>query len=429
MKKVLPAIAYLILIQVSIQPVRCQAPYEDQDGILREMVMNPLARTVQLYREGWPLSYPVMRLTEDVPLVLEFDDLSSGESTLLYKVLHCNADWTLSELTEQEYLDGYFENQLPGGTHSFNTYTNYLHYTLEIPNENTRLTVSGNYLLLVYRDYDTENVLFTRRFMVTESLVNIEAKVSVPVLQKYQSCCQEVDFTVHHTGIDINDPYSEATAMICQNGLWDMVVGPLQPYMVNQGELVYDFNEENVFPGGNEFRFFDTKNTRTPTYFVQRIDFIEPYHHFELKPDKPKPQHVYSSKEDINGRFHIESEGGREPGLDADYTFVHFRLDMPFQLDGAVYITGALTNWQFNDLNRMEYKEEEGAYVKSLLLKQGVYNYRYLYLPAFSDQFDMAEIEGTFYQAENEYLVLFYHRPPGTRYDRLLGHQIVHSGQ
>ncbi len=65
--------------------------------------------------------------------------------------------------------------------------------------------------------------------------------------------------------------------------------------------------------------------------------------------------------------------------------------------------------------------------MKSLLLKQGVYNYRYLFLPAFNEQFDMAEIEGSHSETGNEYLILFYHRPPGTRYDRLLGHQIVHS--
>jgi len=344
-------------------------------------------------------------------------------------VIHCNADWTLSDLSEQEYLEGYPENEVPGGTPSFNTYTSYVHHSLSIPNENTRLLLSGNYLLLVYRDRDPENVVFSKRFMVTESAVHVEARAGYPVQQKYQGCCHEVDFTVTHSGMNINDPFSETTAMIFQNGLWDMGIGPLHPYMVNPGELVYDFHEENIFPGGNEFRFFDTKNTRTPTYYVQQIDFIDPWFHFQLKPDKVKPSHVYSSKEDINGRYHIESEDGRDAAVDADYVFVHFKLDMPLPMDGSVYIAGALTNWQFTDMNRMKYNATEGAYKHSLLLKQGVYNYRYLFLPAMTEQFDVAEIEGSFYQTENEYLILFYHRPPGTRYDRLLGHQIVHSAQ
>jgi len=420
---------FLLIISLLYIYAEGQYPFEDPDGKMREMVLNPTIKTVQLYRDSWPLSYPVMRLHEDVPLVLEFDDLSKDQSTLSYKVIHCNADWTISDLTELEYLEGYPENEIRGGVPSFNTYYSYLHHMLQIPNENTRLLVSGNFLLVVYRDWDPDDVVFTKRFMVTESSVNIEATAAIPVLNQYKDCCHEVDFTVHHSGVRIDDSFSDTRAVIYQNGLWDMGIVGLQPYMVNGTDLVYDYHEENIFPGGNEFRFFDTKNTRIPTYYVQRIDYVDPYFHFELKPDIPNPPHNYFSKEDINGRYAIEADGGQDPGVDADYVFVHFKLKMPDQLDGSVYITGALTNWQFNDLNRMDYKAEEGVYMKTLLLKQGVYNYRYLFLPALSDQFDVAEIEGSHFETENEYLILFYYRPPGTRYDRLLGHQVIHSNQ
>ena len=288
---------------------------------------------------------------------------------------------------------------------------------------------SGNYILLVYRDRDPGQAVFTKRFMVTEGRVNIEATAGIPVLNKYKGCCQEIDFTVQHSGIVIDDPFSETTAAIYQNGLWDLGIEGLQPNMVNGDELIFDYQEENIFPGGNEFRFFDTKNTRIPTYYVQRIDYVDPYFHFELKPDKPNPPHLYFSNEDINGRYAIEAENSSDPGVEADYVFVHFQLEMPVPLVGDVFIAGALTNWQFNDLNKMEYVTQEGAYLKTLLLKQGVYNYRYLFLPAGSDQFDVDEIEGSHFETENEYLILFYHRPFGTRYDRLLGHQVIHSNQ
>jgi hypothetical protein len=414
-------------MQVSFIPARCQEPYSDDHGQVREMVLDHSLKTVQLFRKGWPLSYPVIRLLGDVPLVLEFDDLGEEQSTFFYRLIHCNADWTPSDLGEQDYLEGYPENEIRNGTPSFNTYTSYLHYRLQIPNEDVRLLLSGNYLLLVYRHGNPDDVVFTRRFMVTEGSVHIEASAHIPDLNMYRDCCQEVDFTVNHRGITIDDPYNDTRAVIYQNGLWDLGIETLQPYMVNPGELVYDFHEENVFPGGNEFRFFDTKNTRTPTYYVQRIAFVDPYFHFELKADKANPPHAYSFTEDINGRFAVEAEGSQDPGVDADYVIVHFRLDMLLPLEGSVYLAGALTNWQFDDLSRMEYNQEEQAYMKSLLLKQGVYNYRYLFLPAFSEQFEMAEIEGNHFQTGNEYLILFYHRPPGARYDSLLGHQVVHS--
>ena len=422
-------ITYIILIQVSFAPVFCQEPYADQMGKAHEMVLDHSVKSVQLYREGWPMSYPVVRLSDDVPLVLEFDDLSRNQPAFMYRLIHCNADWTPSDLTEQEYLEGYPENEIRNGAPSFNTYYDYLHYRLQIPNEDIRLMLSGNYLLLVYSDGDPDNVAFTKRFMVTEGRVNIEASAHIPVLNQYKGCCQEVDFTVNHSGITIDDPFNETRAIIYQNGLWDLGIDALPPYMVNPGELVYDYQEENIFQGGNEFRFFDTKNTKTPTYYVQRIDFVDPYFHFELKPDRPQSPYNYFSQEDINGRFAIEAEGSRDPAVDADYVFVHFSLEMPLPLDGTIFIAGALTNWQFDDLSRMEYNNQEQAYRKTLLLKQGVYNYRYLFLPASSGQFDISEIEGSHSETENEYLILFYHRPPGTRYDRLLGHQVVHSNQ
>ncbi len=422
-------ITYLLLTQVSFTTALCQNPYEDERGKLRQLVLDPNVKTVQMFRQGWPMSYPVIKLRGDVPLILEFDDLSKEQPTFMYKVIHCNADWSLSDLSEMEYMEGYFENEIRNSTPSFNTYFNYLHYRLEIPNENTRLMLSGNYLLVVYRDGNLDEVAFTKRFMVTESAVHIEASAKIPVLNHYKACCQEVDFTVNHSGLNIDDPYSETSTFVYQNGLWDLGISHLQPYMIRQSQLIYDYQDENIFPGGNEFRFFDTKNTRTPTFYVQRIDYVNSYFHFVLKPDKPRPPHNYFSKEDINGRYAIEAEGSHDPGVDADYVFVHFRLDMPLPLDGQVYLTGALTNWQFDDLSLMEYNSEEQAYMKSLLLKQGVYNYRYLFLPAFTEEFAMDEIEGSHDETGNEYLILFYHRPPGTRYDRLLGHQVVHSNQ
>lgn len=429
MKFPLLTLTAFLLMQVSFSPARGQSSYEDENGTLREVVIDPNCKTIQLYREGWPLSYPVINLYEDVPLVLEFDDLSKDQPSFWYKLYHCNADWSLSDLPEQQYLDGFPENELPGGTPSFSTYYTYLHYSLQIPNESTIPLVSGNYLLMVYMDQDLDRVAFTKRFMVTENKVNIEATAGIPVMGRYKECCQEVDFTVNHSGVRIDDPFGETSAVIYQNGLWDLGIYNLKPFMVNDNSLEYDYQEENIFQGGNEFRFFDTKNTRTPTFFVARIDYVAPYFHFELKPDVPKPAHNHFSQEDINGRYAIEAEGSHNPPLDADYVFVHFQLDIPLQMDGSVYVAGALTNWQFNDMNRMEYVQEEGAYRLTLLLKQGVYNYRYLFLPAFSEQFDMAEIEGSHAVAENEYLILFYHRPPGSRYDRLLGHQVIHSHQ
>nr|MDA3823899.1 DUF5103 domain-containing protein [Bacteroidales bacterium] len=133
-------------------------------------------------------------------------------------------------------------------------------------------------------------------------------------------------------------------------------------------------------------------------------------------------------RDDLNGKFFIEAANTRDPALEADYTFVHFTLKMPFPLsNGDVYIAGASTNWQFTDMNRMSYKPEEEAYKGTLILKQGNHNYRYIFLPNDKKSFDISEIEGSHYETNNEYLILFYHRGQGERYEHLAGHQVIHS--
>ncbi len=103
-------------------------------------------------------------------------------------------------------------------------------------------------------------------------------------------------------------------------------------------------------------------------------------------------------------------------------------MALPLQ-DGNVYIGGGLSNWQFTESNKMKYDAASSAYRGTLLLKQGIYNYRYMFLPDDKGTFDLSEIEGSHYETENEYLILFYHRGPGVRYDKLVGHEVIHSSQ
>ena len=396
----------------------------DEQGIAREMVLDEQIKTIQLYREGWSNSYPIMVMNEMVPLILEFDELSSSLGDFSYQIYHCDADWRRSELLEQEYMEGFFENRIRDAEASFNTYFSYTHYRMELPNDEISLTKSGNYFLLIYR-YD--ELVFTRRFMVSEAAVNIRAKAGRPVLSAYRENSHEVDVTVEHHGYRIDDPFRETALSIYQNGIWDYEISGLQPLFVNPGELVYDYQEENIFLAGNEYRMFNTRSTQVREYHIQEIDYRD-YFHFHLKPDQPNPAHLYFDRDDLNGRSFIEATRTTDPTLEADYVYVHFTLQMPFPLgDGNVFIAGECANWQFTEMNKMEYDNETQAYRGTLLLKQGRHNYRYIYLPKDFAVFDISEIEGSHYLTRNEYLILFYHRPQGERYDRLVGHQVIHS--
>ena len=62
-----------------------------------------------------------------------------------------------------------------------------------------------------------------------------------------------------------------------------------------------------------------------------------------------------------------------------------------------------------------------GRYEAALLLKQGYYNYGYVFVPDGERRGRMPAGDGSFYEAENEYTILVYYRPAAGRYDRLVG--------
>ncbi|MBR5029959.1 MAG: hypothetical protein IKX63_02500 [Muribaculaceae bacterium] len=77
----------------------------------------------------------------------------------------------------------------------------------------------------------------------------------------------------------------------------------------------------------------------------------------------------------------------------------------------------------------MRYDPNYGTYNCDILLKQGAYNYQFLWVPNGSGVGQTAKIEGDKYQTANEYLVKVYDRPFGERYDHFVGFGIIYSGR
>mgnify|MGYP006879675803 CR=1 FL=1 len=60
------------------------------------------------------------------------------------------------------------------------------------------------------------------------------------------------------------------------------------------------------------------------------------------------------------------------------------------------------------------------VYKGNFLLKQGFYNYTFVTLDEVGEV-NLSELNGTFYQTENEYTVLVYYKPFGEFYQRVIG--------
>ena len=170
----------------------------------------------------------------------------------------------------------------------------------------------------------------------------------------------------------------------------------------------------------------------TTNYIGMGIDHYEyhaPYHHAVLQLDEPRAFASYSYDRTQYGRFTIRESNAFDSNTEADYMVTHFTLEMPELTNGDIYVDGEFTQHNFNANNRMHYNPETRSYELDLQLKQGAYNYQYLWIPDGSEKAQTGKIEGDFYQTVNEYQIKVYNRRMGERYDRLVGYSIIYSGE
>jgi hypothetical protein len=419
---------FSFLLLVIIPPLTVNAASRSGMISYRDEVFADNIMTVQLHVKGWEMSYPVIELGSRDELILSFDDMDGDIKNYQYTIIHCNADWTRSTLFQSDYMEGFYENPLNNYRLSFNTFMAYTHYTVTIPGYDLQLNLPGNYIILVYEDFDQEKAVLTRRFMISESRVHIQAHVHQPRQTRYHQASQQVSINILHPELQVYDPHSEFFVTVMQNNRQDNVISDVKPMYIRNREVSYENDEMLVFPGGNEFRNFDTKSLRYQTEFIRNIDFHGGVYHVELHHSRPREFSRYFSHQDINGRFLIRNEEGRDAAIDADYLMVYFTLqrEKPFE-NGNVYVLGALADWDFQSRNRMSYNPSGKAYELTMLLKQGYYNYKFAFLEDGSPEADATIIEGSFHEAENDYLILVYHRQPGSRFDRLVGTQQINS--
>lgn len=384
--------------------------------------------TVLLYKAGFELSYPILQFGTDDQLILEFDDFSDEEKYLKYTLIHCSANWTPSDLDPSQYLERYYEDDLTDYSYSRNTLQSFIHYRLAFPGEDVRPTISGNYLLKVYPEETPEQPLLTRRLYITENRVRIQPQIKRPAIVADRNDKQEIDFVIETPQLAIANPYQSIKVTILQNYRSDNSITDLKPSAVVGNRLEYDFEQENVFDGGSEFRAFDIKDLQYQTMRIHHFEHEANRVHVHLWSDNRRPFQAYRSDKDINGKRLIKSDIATESAREADYAWVYFTLPYPRPLtDGNLYVFGGLTDWQFLPQARMEYNYEKQEYQAALYLKQGYYNYQYLFLKNNSTRGEVSLVEGNHFECENDYHFMVYYREPGEVYDRLIGLRTINT--
>jgi len=397
----------------------------------RVHIFDQNVRSLKVAPINNPYLPPIIVLDGDERIGISFDYIDYDLHYLRYSVTHCNADWQPSQLLESEYVSDFNYADIDDYAPSEATYVHYYNYQFVLPNDNMRLLKSGNYLLTVYEQDDNSKILFQTRFSVSEGTVGVYPSVTSSTDIEYNGRYQQVSFDVNYRQGQIQDPYGELTAVVTQNSRDDNSVVVTRPLMVGIGKATYGHDRNLIFAAGNEFRRMETVNVHTMNMGVQYIKYFDPLYHAELVIDEPRRETQYLYDQTQFGRFTIRNaEADGYSDTQADYLITHFTLNTGGKLDGGnVWLYGEFMEGYPSTQALMKYDASSGCYTADVLLKQGAYNYMYLWVPDGVNVGYTAAIEGDYYETINEYLVRVYDRPSGERYDRLIGHGIVYSGK
>jgi len=425
----------LLIIGFSLQncvPIdqSSSAPRIQKKLVNDDEIYEPNIRTVQLYKSVRRLEdevqAAVVSINDESPLILEFDDLYAEIKDYRAYIIHCNADWTKSDYIHLDFLNGFNEFPIREYEFSINTRTEYVHYLMTLP----RVKLSGNYLLVVYRGTNTDDIILSRRFMVYRGLIDINAeiKLSSGVLERRQN--HQLDFSIDYSGVKIDNPLEEIKVILKQNQRWDNAITKLKPTMLKESRNIIEYfhwNLENNFKAGNEFRFFDLRIVNATGQNVARIDKTPEDLEAFLVEEKFRNHEAYGQYLDINGKYVINNlETGQTNGdFDADYVTVNFFLRPIEGFNEDIYVFGALTDWKTGEKNKMKFDTTRKLYTTQLFLKQGWYNYIFLIK---NSSYDPHYIEGLHFETENQYEILVYYRPLISKGDQLIGYSsIIHN--
>lgn len=401
---------------------------------LPDHVYKPNIRTVKLHMYGDLYSYPVLMLNSGDQMELHFDDLDADVKNYYYTYQLCNADWSPANLQPYDYIRGFVTNRIGTYRNSSLIYTRYTHYQAVLPERNVSLTRSGNYLLKVFLNDDTSKLIFTKRFLVVDNKTSVSAQVQQPYNSRLFQTHQRLPVTVSTARAQINafSP-QDLKVVIVQNNIWQEALTINRPTIFRGTYYEYSDEDATTFPAGKEWRWLDLRSLRLKSDRMQYLIDTSNRTDVIVKPDAERKQQLYVYYRDLDGIYTVENLDNNNPYWQGDYAYVHFSFfppgNRPYE-GKSVYVFGELTNYSPDDSSRMIFNEERGAYEKTLLLKQGYYNYSYVTVPdrrQIDNSISIENTEGNYWGTENSYMVLVYYRSFGARADELIGYAKLSS--
>ncbi|RZJ67228.1 MAG: DUF5103 domain-containing protein [Flavobacterium sp.] len=366
---------------------------------------------------------PIFAMNDSFTIM--FDDLFGNEANYYYQIVHCDYDWKPSQLVKSEYLSGFDDIRIQTYTNSFNTLQIYSHYTLSIPNRQTQLRVSGNYVLKILNE--DRDVVFSRKFILYEDLVAVPMQVKRARTLDVINYMHNLDFAVKSQTIVFQNPLKNVKVMLMQNGRFDNVITNIKPQYTIGNDLIYKYDKETQFWAGNEFNYFENKDVRAAAFNVAKIDSNGSLYNAYLFTNDARGDKPYTYYPDQNGNFLPLVVNRDNPNIEADYVWVYFSLSAPQAMAKDIYVNGMFNNYQHTPEYKMDYDEKSGLFRKAIMIKQGFTNFQYEIVNKAGKVDNANAVDGNFYQTESNYFAIVYYRENNSRYDRVIGKGMASS--
>ena len=385
-----------------------------------DSVFRPEIKSVEFYNSRKQGTFPIITLGSVEKVTLAFDNLLGGSNDYSYTIEHCDAYWNSSNLSTTDYLKNYSDDRITSFSYSVGTIQKYTHYQLKLPNENIAPKIAGNYILKVYQDSDPSKLVLTRRLYVLSPKITINAEVVPSDDNSTRQSNQKVNFTLNYGVLRIQNPSAELRTLIMQNRRPETGIWNTQPTYINGPLLTFNDVTQNDFPGANEFRHFDTRTFKLNSDRILHITKDTANDVVMLTdPDNSRPD--YSFTFDQDGNFYILNQDGTDPRIDADYAHMFFTLSTDRSASsGTPYIVGLFNNYKLDDNSRLRMDPNTGKFATVQFLKQGVFDYAYVWVDKSGNVVPGA-LEGNHFETENTYQLLVYSRPAGSRWEELIG--------
>jgi hypothetical protein len=398
-----------------------------------DKIVGANIQTVLIFPKGKPLALPVIGLNTQDELLIQFDDLSANYQQYYFTIELMDMQWQPVVLNPFDYTRGLTQNNIRDYTISSIAQQSYFHYSFTFPTVSSRPTKSGNYLMKVYRQGRSNELVFTKRFFVVEQEVPITASIQEPFDEAISKSHQKIQLQLDVKKITMLQPELLHVAVL-QNTRYNDMLMSNTPSFIRGNQLEYNADRDFVFPAGKESRWLDLQNLRFKTDRIAVIQQLGYGSRIILKPDQSRATIPYFTFRDLNGQYIISNSESIRSEDQNDYAQVLFtylpKNGIPFQ-EKSMYLAGALTGNVLDTNARMQWNNASQQYEKWLNLKQGYYSYNYILRSNQSPNplHDFMWTEGDHWETENSYTIFVYYRAAGSRYDQIIGYSSLNSTQ